>query len=126
MTIDLYPEIIRQEDLSPDSGFGGDIDEDCQVRQRVVVMFCRKRSGLLICMLLLLSFLSLLFSFFFCSSNTKHNTKHTHTRSFTMPPRVGVPTPKRSLIRWRPRTLRIVTCFPNDTKSSSKTSWWTL
>jgi len=31
MTIDLYPEIIRQEDLSPDSGFGGDIDEDCQV-----------------------------------------------------------------------------------------------
>jgi hypothetical protein len=34
MTIDLYPEIIRQQDLSPDQGFGADIDEDCQVRGR--------------------------------------------------------------------------------------------
>lgn len=31
MTIDLYPELIRQEDLSPDQGFGPDIDEDCNV-----------------------------------------------------------------------------------------------
>ena len=80
MTIDLYPEIIRQEDLSPDSGFGGDIDEDCQVRQRVVaVMFCRKRSGLLIfvCFCCCPFFLSYFF-FFFCSSNTKHTHTHTH------------------------------------------------
>jgi len=30
MTIDLYPELVRREDLSPDEGFGADIDEDCQ------------------------------------------------------------------------------------------------
>ena len=34
MTIDLYPDIIRQEDLSPDEGFGGEIDEDCEVSQK--------------------------------------------------------------------------------------------
>ena len=82
MTIDLYPEIIRQEDLSPDSGFGGDIDEDCQVRQRVVVvMFCRKRSGLLIfvCFCCCPFFLSYFF-FFFCSSNTKHTHTQGHSR----------------------------------------------
>lgn len=32
MTIDLYPEIIRAQDLSPDQGFGSEIDDDCQVR----------------------------------------------------------------------------------------------
>ncbi|KAG7374328.1 annexin [Nitzschia inconspicua] len=30
MTIDLYPEIIRRQDLSPDKGFGTEIDEDCK------------------------------------------------------------------------------------------------
>jgi hypothetical protein len=30
MTIDLYPEIIRKQDLSPDEGFGDAIDEDCK------------------------------------------------------------------------------------------------
>lgn len=31
MTIDLYPELVRREDLSPDQGFGPDIDDDCAV-----------------------------------------------------------------------------------------------
>jgi len=31
MTIDLYPAIIKKDDLSPDEGFGPEIDEDCQV-----------------------------------------------------------------------------------------------
>ena len=31
MTIDIYPELVRREDLSPDEGFGDDIDADCQV-----------------------------------------------------------------------------------------------
>ena len=31
MTIDIYPELVRREDLSPDEGFGSEIDEDCQV-----------------------------------------------------------------------------------------------
>ncbi len=31
MTIDLYPELVRREDLSPDEGFGHDIDVDCEV-----------------------------------------------------------------------------------------------
>jgi Annexin len=30
MTIDLYPEIIKKQDLSPDQGFGSDIDDDCK------------------------------------------------------------------------------------------------
>lgn len=30
MTIDLYPDIIKREDLSPDKGFGSEIDEDCK------------------------------------------------------------------------------------------------
>lgn len=29
MTIELYPELIKREDLSPDEGFGPEIDEDC-------------------------------------------------------------------------------------------------
>jgi hypothetical protein len=32
MTIDLYPPIVKAQDLSPDEGFGAGIDEDCQVR----------------------------------------------------------------------------------------------
>lgn len=31
MTIDLYPEIVKEDDLSPDVGFGPDIDEDCEI-----------------------------------------------------------------------------------------------
>jgi Annexin len=30
MTIDLYPEIIKRADLSPDQGFGTGIDDDCK------------------------------------------------------------------------------------------------
>jgi hypothetical protein len=30
MTIDLYPDVIRRQDLSPDEGFGDQIDEDCK------------------------------------------------------------------------------------------------
>lgn len=30
MTIGLYPEIIKQQDLSPDQGFGDDVDADCK------------------------------------------------------------------------------------------------
>jgi len=33
MTIDLYPELVRREDLSPDEGFGHDIDVDCETIQ---------------------------------------------------------------------------------------------
>ncbi|CAJ1934284.1 unnamed protein product [Cylindrotheca closterium] len=31
MSIDLYPPFIKQDDLSPDEGFGADIDEDCEL-----------------------------------------------------------------------------------------------
>lgn len=31
MSLDLYPPFIKQDDLSPDEGFGGDIDEDCEL-----------------------------------------------------------------------------------------------
>ena len=31
MTINIYPEIVRQQDLSPDQGFGPDIDDACNV-----------------------------------------------------------------------------------------------
>jgi hypothetical protein len=31
MTIDLYPELVRKEDLSPDQGFGAEMDDDCTV-----------------------------------------------------------------------------------------------
>lgn len=30
MTINVYPDIVRQEDLSPDEGFGAEIDDDCE------------------------------------------------------------------------------------------------
>lgn len=30
MTIELYPELIKREDLSPDEGFGPEIDDDCE------------------------------------------------------------------------------------------------
>jgi hypothetical protein len=30
MTIDLYPDVIRRQDLSPDGGFGSGIDGDCK------------------------------------------------------------------------------------------------
>mmetsp|Transcript_28086 Transcript_28086/g.78759 ORF Transcript_28086/g.78759 Transcript_28086/m.78759 type:complete len:336 (+) Transcript_28086:72-1079(+) len=30
MTINIYPDIVRQDDLSPDQGFGSDIDDLCQ------------------------------------------------------------------------------------------------
>ena len=32
MTINIYPEIVRKQDLSPDEGFGPDIDDACNVR----------------------------------------------------------------------------------------------
>jgi hypothetical protein len=38
MTIDLYPEIVKKDDLTPDAGFGGDIDDDCQVRHKTTTM----------------------------------------------------------------------------------------
>jgi len=31
MSIELYPPFVKQEDLSPDEGFGADIDEDCEL-----------------------------------------------------------------------------------------------
>lgn len=31
MSIDLYPPFIKKDDLSPDEGFGPDIDEDCEL-----------------------------------------------------------------------------------------------
>jgi len=31
MSIDLYPPIIKAEDLSPDEGFGEEIDDDCEI-----------------------------------------------------------------------------------------------
>lgn len=35
MTIEIYPELIKREDLSPDEGFGPEIDEDCNVRWKL-------------------------------------------------------------------------------------------
>ena len=32
MTINIYPEIVRKQDLSPDEGFGPEIDDACNVR----------------------------------------------------------------------------------------------
>ena len=31
MTIELYPEYVKKDDLSPDVGFGTEIDEDCEL-----------------------------------------------------------------------------------------------
>lgn len=34
MSLDLYPPFIKKNDLTPDEGFGADIDDDCEMIQK--------------------------------------------------------------------------------------------